>query len=121
MELPKNVTAEQFLEAVRQGVRDAFVDLLKNEPNGPNHLECALVVLADSFREAVIAGIENSMPWPTQILNALTDGVKEATTNMERVKWQTEKPPGNRAKVAKGKGEQNISTAALLPWTRIIV
>jgi hypothetical protein len=41
MELPKNVTAEQVLEAVRQGLRDAFDDLLQ-KPGGSNLLDPCL-------------------------------------------------------------------------------
>jgi hypothetical protein len=62
MQLPNDVTAEQFLEAVRQGVRDGIVEVFSK---------------AD-IEGAVERGIEKSMPWPGDIMNAITDGVKEA-------------------------------------------
>src|SRR5262249_51315870 len=62
MELPSDVTADQFLEAVQEGVRAAIVEVFSR---------------AD-IEEAVRRGVEDSMPFADLILNAITDGVKEA-------------------------------------------
>ena len=76
MKLPPGVTTEQFLEAVRQGVHDAVWQMICQGTNAP----CAdfYDAIKEGIKKGTEEGIENAMPFPGDIKNAITDGVKEA-------------------------------------------
>ena len=76
MKLPHNVTTEQFLEAVRQGVYDAVWQMITNNTDMP----CAdfYDTVKEAVKEGIQEGIEKAMPFAGDIMNAITDGVKEA-------------------------------------------
>jgi len=81
MKLPHEVTAEQFLEAVRQGVSDAIWRMICQGTNAP----CA--DFYDAIKEGIKDGICKSMPFESDIKNAITDGVKEAWPRSPVDRW----------------------------------
>lgn len=61
------VSKEELLGAIREGVHDAVWQMINNGTSMP----CA------DFYDAVKEGVVKAMPWSDQIMNAITDGVKE--------------------------------------------
>ena len=92
MKLPDNVTSEQLLQAVRDGVCDAMWQMMTNATPMPcndfydtvkDGIKEAMPD-SDDILKAIADGIDMAMPFQTQIMNAITDGVKEAHRRGEK-------------------------------------
>jgi hypothetical protein len=89
VKLSNDVTSRQFLDAVREGVHDAEWQMITNATMMPcadffDTIKDAVkeavseAVATVDIEEAIKQGVVDSMPYASEIMSAITDGVKEA-------------------------------------------
>ena len=77
--IPKEISKEEFLMAVRQGVYDAMRHIMYQGSDMPG------ADFFDSLKAGVEAGIQKAMPASFEIENAITKGVREAFPCAEEI------------------------------------
>lgn len=75
--IPKGVTSDEFLHAVKQGVKEAILTMTDSGDGFSG------TTIRELFLEAIEQGVKDSFPSKSDICLMIKDGVYDATVRIE--------------------------------------